>query len=67
MIANLLNYLITAFYLIIPLEGKSYYGSTYICNWEKTYDHQVITLVPAFCSLCYHIYIRTDGYKKEVF
>jgi len=27
----------------------------------------VITLVPAFCSLCYHIYIRTDGYKKEVF
>ena len=28
---------------------------------------QVITLVPAFCSLCYHIYIRTDEYKKEVY
>ena len=27
----------------------------------------MITLVPAFCSLCYHIYIRTDEYKKEVY
>ena len=34
---------------------------------DKEPYYQVITLVPAFCSLCYHIYIRTDAYKKEVY
>ena len=34
MIANLLNYLVTASFLIIPLEGKSYYGSTFYLQWK---------------------------------
>ena len=74
MIANLLNYLITLHHIWSSPLKENPIMEVYICNGngrigKQVEEHleQVITLVPAFCSLCYHIYIRTDEYKKEVF